>query len=48
MSDIHMRGFRKFWPLMVVPIGLGLSITWVSLLGYGAIRLVQLAIRIGG
>lgn len=35
---------RPFWPRVVVTVGLGLTVAWVILLGYGFIRLIELAI----
>ncbi len=36
----------QFWPAVLVPIGLGLTVAWVCFLAYGLIELALLAIRI--
>lgn len=36
--------FDRIWPPAVIALGLGLTATWVSLLGYGLVRLVALPI----
>jgi hypothetical protein len=33
---------RRTWPLALVVIGLGLTLAWLSIVGYGLIKLVQL------
>ena len=38
------RGGREIWPAAVITFGLVLTVGWVFLLGYGVIRLMQLAI----
>jgi hypothetical protein len=35
--------FHQIWPPVVIALGLGLSVAWASLLGYGLIELVSLA-----
>jgi hypothetical protein len=35
--------FYQIWPSAVVVIGLGLTVAWVSLLGYGLVGLIGLA-----
>ena len=35
---------EPLWPAVVVVCGLSLTATWVILLGYGLVRLVELAI----
>jgi len=43
---LDTQRIRKFWPLTVVAIGLGLTAAWTYLLVYGVIKLAQLAMRI--
>ena len=33
-----------FWPAAVITFGLSLTAAWVILLGYGLVRLIELAI----
>jgi hypothetical protein len=35
--------FHQIWPPVVIALGLGLSVAWASLLGYGFVELVSLA-----
>jgi hypothetical protein len=35
---------ERFWPAAVITCGIGLTVTWVILLGYGIVRLIELAI----
>ena len=35
--------FHQIWPRVVIALGLGLSVVWASLLGYGLVELVDLA-----
>jgi len=35
---------RPFWPRIVVAVGLGLTVAWMIVLGYGFYRLLELAI----
>ena len=35
---------REIWPVAVITFGLVITVGWVCLLGYGLIRLVQLAV----
>ena len=35
--------FHQIWPPVVIAFGLGLSVAWASLLGYGLVELVGLA-----
>ena len=46
MSELQLRpSFREqVWPAVLIPIGLGLTIVWIGMLGYGMIKLVELAI----
>jgi len=47
MSDLQLARpsfFSLFWPAVLIPIGLGLTISWICLLGYGLIEVVRLAI----
>jgi hypothetical protein len=37
-------GRREIWPAAVITFGLSLTAAWVILLGYGLVRLVELAI----
>ena len=39
----HALG-HQFWPLAVITCGLGLTAAWISLLGYGLVILIGLAI----
>jgi len=39
------RNRREIWPVAVVTFGLVLSVGWSCLLGYGVIKLAQMAIR---
>ena len=32
------------WPLAVIGLGLGLSVAWTCLLGYGLVKLMEFAI----
>jgi hypothetical protein len=34
----------RIWPQAIVTLGLGLSVVWTCFLGYGFVKLVQLAI----
>ncbi len=34
----------RIWPQAMVALGLGLSVVWTCFLGYGLVKLVQLAI----
>ena len=42
-SELHARN-DPFWPAAAITIGLSLTAAWVILLGYGLVRLVELAI----
>jgi len=42
-SELPVRN-DPFWPVVVITFGLSLTATWVILLGYGLVRLVELAI----
>jgi hypothetical protein len=46
MSELQLKpNLREpFWPALLIPIGLGLTIVWIGMLGYGMIKLVELAI----
>ena len=35
---------HRFWPQTVIAFGLGLCAAWTYMLGYGLIRLIELAI----
>jgi hypothetical protein len=35
--------FHQIWPPVVIAFGVGLSVAWASLLGYGLVELVGLA-----
>jgi hypothetical protein len=35
---------EAFWPAAVVTLGISLTAAWVMLLGYGLVRLIELAI----
>jgi hypothetical protein len=35
--------FDQIWPPAIIATGLGLTMAWVSLLGYGLIELIELA-----
>jgi hypothetical protein len=34
--------FQRYWPLAMIALGLGLTLVWVSFLGYGLVRLIEL------
>ena len=36
--------FRPVWPLVFVILGLGLTVAWTALLGYGLVLLVEMAL----
>jgi hypothetical protein len=42
-SELPVRN-DPFWPAAVITFGLSLTAAWVILLGYGLVRLVELAI----
>ncbi len=47
--DLHVIPTRSgvkhpIWPKVVIAFGLGLTVAWVILLGYGLVKLVELAI----
>ena len=42
-SELPARN-DPFWPAAVITFGIGLTVAWVMLLGYGLVRLVELAI----
>jgi hypothetical protein len=35
---------RHIWPRVIVAFGLALTVAWICLLGYGLVKLVELAI----
>ena len=35
---------HRIWPTAVVAIGLGLTVIWIAVLGFGLIKIVQQAI----
>jgi hypothetical protein len=35
---------RHAWPLVFVLLGLGLTVAWTVLLGYGFVRLIEMAL----
>ena len=36
--------FRRIWPLAVIMLGLALTLAWLSIMGYGLIKLIECAI----
>ena len=42
-SELPVRN-DPFWPAAVIALGISLTTAWVILLGYGLVRLVELAI----
>ena len=47
MSELQLKPpgfFNRLWPAVLIPVGLGLTIVWVCVLGYGAMKLVELVI----
>jgi hypothetical protein len=36
--------FRPAWPLALVILGLGLTVAWTGMLGYGLVELVAMAL----
>jgi hypothetical protein len=47
MSELQVKPsgfFDRFWPATLITVGLGLTIVWVCVLGYGVIKLVELVI----
>jgi hypothetical protein len=36
--------FRQIWPPAAIACGLGLTAVWVSLLGYGLVSVIELAL----
>jgi len=36
--------FRPAWPLVLVILGLGLTVVWTGILGYGLVALVGMAL----
>ena len=34
---------RPVWPLVLIVLGLGLTLAWLSIVGYGLIKLVEYA-----
>ena len=35
---------RRIWPPAMIVLGLGLTATWISLLGYGLVTLIEFVI----
>lgn len=35
---------KQIWPILVVPLGLGLTAAWICALGYGVAKLIEKAI----
>jgi len=35
---------HRIWPAAIIAFGLGLTVVWVCLLGYGLVRLVEFAL----
>ena len=35
---------RAIWPTAVIAFGLGLTVAWMGLLGYGLVKLIELAL----
>ena len=35
---------RQIWPQAVIILGLGLSAAWICFLGYGIVKLIEMAI----
>ena len=47
MTDLARGATPKreaFWPAAVVTLGISLTAAWVMLLGYGLVKLIELAI----
>jgi hypothetical protein len=42
-SEVPVRR-EPFWPQAVIPLGLSLTAAWVILLGYGLVKLVEIAV----
>ena len=36
--------FRRIWPAAAIAFGLGLTAAWMCFLGYGLVKLVEIAI----
>jgi len=36
--------FHRVWPTALIILGLGVSVAWTALLGYGAVTLVRMAL----
>jgi hypothetical protein len=47
MAEIQVEKSARndpFWPAALITFGISLTVTWVILLGYAAVRLIGLAI----
>jgi hypothetical protein len=44
-EEVAQHGAREsMWPRAVIVVGVGLTIAWIGLLGFGLIKLIQFAI----
>jgi hypothetical protein len=42
-SELPVRR-EPFWPQAVITFGLGITAAWVILLGYGLVKLIEIAV----
>ena len=44
ITEFELRAPQPIWPAAVITFGISLTVSWMILLGYGLIRLIELAI----
>ena len=42
--ELRVPSRQPIWPAAVITFGISLTVSWMILLGYGLIRLIELAI----
>ena len=43
-APTHAPFVRRIWPQAVIVFGLGITAAWICLLGYGIVKLIEMAI----